>query len=88
MHHGLMRGLGLARLVAGLCVVFWGYLFFGLIDLAVVLDRTPGFYDSYLLETGWGHAATAGGGRSSLCRRAGNCCSIRSAAVSSSWLAA
>jgi hypothetical protein len=43
-----------ARLVAAFCAVFWGYLFFGIIDLAVVLDRTPGFYDSYLLETGWG----------------------------------
>ena len=26
----------------------------GLIDLLVALDQTPGFYDSYLLETGWG----------------------------------
>jgi hypothetical protein len=33
---------------------FWGYLFFGLIDLMVVFDRTAGFYESYLLETGWG----------------------------------
>jgi hypothetical protein len=33
---------------------FWAGFFFGLIDLAVPIDRTPGFYDSYLLETGWG----------------------------------
>jgi hypothetical protein len=34
--------------------LFWGGLFYGLIDLLVVIDQTPGFYDSYLLETGWG----------------------------------
>jgi hypothetical protein len=43
-----------ARALAVVSAVFWGYLFFGLIDLAVPLDETPGFYASYLLETGWG----------------------------------
>ncbi len=38
---------------------FWGYFFFGLMDLAVPLDQTPGFDDSYLLETGWGLMSTA-----------------------------
>jgi hypothetical protein len=33
-------------------------LFFGLIDLAVLIDQTPGSYDSYLLETGWGVLCT------------------------------
>jgi hypothetical protein len=32
----------------------WAIVFFGLIDLAVPIEQTPGFYDSYLLETGWG----------------------------------
>ena len=34
--------------------IFWGYIFYGLIDFMVVFDRTPGFCESYLLETGWG----------------------------------
>jgi hypothetical protein len=32
----------------------WALVFMGLIDLAVPVEETPGFYDSYLLETGWG----------------------------------
>ena len=43
-----------ARAVAAASALFWAVFFFGLIDLAVPLDETPGFYDSYLLETGWG----------------------------------
>ena len=51
MQKGLMIS---ARIASGVLSVFWGLLFFGVIDLAVVFDRTPGFYESYLLETGWG----------------------------------
>jgi hypothetical protein len=40
--------------MAAASALFWGLLFFGLIDLAVPVDETPGFYESYLLETGWG----------------------------------
>ena len=43
-----------ARAVAAASALFWAGFFFGLIDLAVPVDETPGFYDSYLLETGWG----------------------------------
>lgn len=42
------------RILAAVLAVFWGLLFFGLIDLTVVFDQTPGFYVAYLLETGWG----------------------------------
>jgi hypothetical protein len=42
-----------ARAVAVAGAFFWGFLFFGLIDLLVPL-QDPEFYDSYLLETGWG----------------------------------
>ena len=42
------------RAVAAASAFFWAFVFFGLIDLAVPVDETPGFYDSYLLETGWG----------------------------------
>jgi hypothetical protein len=42
------------RAVATASAFFWAFVFFGLIDLAVPVDETPGFYDSYLLETGWG----------------------------------
>ncbi|MGY2701816.1 MULTISPECIES: hypothetical protein [unclassified Nocardioides] len=43
-----------ARLLAAVSAVLWAFVFFGLIDLSVPLDKTPGFYESYLLETGWG----------------------------------
>ena len=49
-----MRHIPAARIVAAVSAAFWGVLFFGLIDLAVVFLGTPGFYESYLLETGWG----------------------------------
>jgi hypothetical protein len=43
-----------ARALAVLSVLWWGLLFFGVIDLMVPIDKTPGFFDSYVLETGWG----------------------------------
>ena len=43
-----------ARVSAAVSGFFWLFLFMGLIDLVVPVDETPGFYDSYLLETGWG----------------------------------
>ncbi len=43
-----------ARITAALAALFWGFFFFGVIDLLVPVLKTPGFYDSYLLETGWG----------------------------------
>ena len=43
-----------ARLIAAVSAVVWGLLFFGVIDLLVAVEHTPGFYESYLLETGWG----------------------------------
>lgn len=45
---------GAARAAAAGSALFWAFLFYGLIDLVVPIDQTPGFYDSYLLETGWG----------------------------------
>jgi hypothetical protein len=39
--------------LACLFAIFWGYLFFGLIDLTVFLQG-PEFHDSFHLETGWG----------------------------------
>lgn len=42
------------RVAAVSSAIFWGVLFFGVIDLMVPLEETPGFYSSYLLETGWG----------------------------------
>jgi hypothetical protein len=45
------------RTVAALAAVFWGFFFFGLIDLIVgvlPLDQFYDFYDTYLLEAGWG----------------------------------
>jgi hypothetical protein len=43
-----------ARAVAAASAFFWGFLFFGIIDLSVPVDETAGFEESYLLETGWG----------------------------------
>jgi hypothetical protein len=37
-----------------LAALFWGVLFFGLIDLQVVLARNEVFYLHYVLEAGWG----------------------------------
>jgi hypothetical protein len=43
-----------ARIAAVAAAVAWGFCFFGLIDLLVVLIQDDRFYDYYLLETGWG----------------------------------
>jgi hypothetical protein len=43
-----------ARAFAAVSALFWIFPFFGLIDLTVPFLETPGFYDAYLLETGWG----------------------------------
>ena len=43
-----------ARLVAALAAVFWGFFWFGLIDLLVVVDQDERFHEHYLLESGWG----------------------------------
>lgn len=43
-----------ARIVAALAALAWGFFFFGLIDLAVVILQDEQFYEMYLLETGWG----------------------------------
>lgn len=47
---GLSRS---ARVVAFLLGLFWGWLFFGLIDLLVFLQGAE-FHESFHLETGWG----------------------------------
>ena len=41
-------------MLAGGLAVFWGFLWFGLIDLLVVLDQDERFHEHYLLESGWG----------------------------------
>jgi hypothetical protein len=41
------------RWVASLLAVFWGFFFFGLIDLFVFLQGAT-FHEALLLETGWG----------------------------------
>ena len=44
-----------ARVLAGLQAVFYGVLWFGIIDLLTVfVERGPEWHDGYLLETGWG----------------------------------
>lgn len=42
------------RVVAGGLAVFWGFFWFGLIDLLVVLDQDARFEEHYLFESGWG----------------------------------
>jgi hypothetical protein len=42
------------RTVAALSAVLWGFFFFGLIDLLVGVLPFDDFYDTYLLEAGWG----------------------------------
>ncbi len=51
--HG-RAALGVARTLAVVTALFWAVPFFGLVDLAVPILETPGFYEAYLLETGWG----------------------------------
>jgi len=43
-----------ARAVAVVAALFWGVLFFGMIDLATVLLQDERFAEHYLLEAGWG----------------------------------
>jgi hypothetical protein len=43
-----------ARAVAVLAAVFWGFVWFGLIDLLVVVLQDEDFHEDYLLESGWG----------------------------------
>lgn len=43
-----------AVVVAALAAVFWGFLWFGLIDLLVVVTQDEQFHEDYLLESGWG----------------------------------
>ena len=43
-----------ARVVAALAAVFWGLLWFGLIDLLVVVEQDEQFHEHYLFESGWG----------------------------------
>jgi hypothetical protein len=46
--------IGLARALAAVSAVWWGFFFFGLIDLMTVVVQDARFYEHYLLETGWG----------------------------------
>jgi hypothetical protein len=43
-----------ARAVAFVAAVFWGFLWFGLIDLLVVVEQDAQFDEDYLFESGWG----------------------------------
>ena len=43
-----------ARVVAAVAAVFWGFFWFGLIDLLVVVEQDERFHEHYLLESGWG----------------------------------
>lgn len=43
-----------ARVVAALSALFWPGPFFGLVDLAVIVQQDPGWTPVYLLELGWG----------------------------------
>jgi hypothetical protein len=48
------RSRVVARAVAFVAAVFWGFLWFGLIDLLVVVEQDTGFDEDYLFEFGWG----------------------------------
>ena len=41
------------KVLAGLLAVFWGFLFYGLIDL-LAFAQGPDFHASLVLSTGWG----------------------------------
>lgn len=43
-----------ARAVASVAAVFWGFFWFGLIDLLVVVEQDERFHEHYLFESGWG----------------------------------
>jgi hypothetical protein len=52
---GAARLLGVtARVWTLLAALFWGVLFFGLVDLQVVVVQNDVFYLHYVLEVGWG----------------------------------
>ena len=42
------------RVLAALLAVFWGFFWFDLIDLLVVVEQDELFHDDYLMESGWG----------------------------------
>lgn len=42
------------RVLAGVLAVFWGLVWFGLIDLTTAVLRDPDFTQGYALELGWG----------------------------------
>src|SRR3954449_10113291 len=50
---GVHRPMLWVRVTAGVLAVWWGFLFYGLIDLLAFLQG-PEFHDSILLSTGWG----------------------------------
>lgn len=57
---GASRGaVWAARVLAVVLALFWGVLFFGIIDLSVVVLRDERFDEHYLLEAGWGLLYTA-----------------------------
>lgn len=43
-----------ARGIAVVSALFWGVLFFGIVDLATVLLQDERFHEHYLVEAGWG----------------------------------
>lgn len=43
-----------ARVAALAAAVFWGFLWFGLVDLVVVVEQDESFHEHYLFESGWG----------------------------------
>ena len=49
-----MRRTWPERVLAGLLALFWGFFWFGLIDLLVVVEQDELFHDDYLMESGWG----------------------------------
>lgn len=51
---GSRRARVVARVTAALAAVFWGFFWFGLIDLLVVVIQDQRFHQDYLLESGWG----------------------------------
>jgi hypothetical protein len=42
------------RVVGIVAAIFFAVLFFGIVDLTTAIGQTEGFYEVYLLETGWG----------------------------------
>jgi hypothetical protein len=48
------RRRGAARVVASVAAVFWGFFWFGVIDLLVVVEQDARFDEHYMFESGWG----------------------------------